>query len=164
MAIVDRKKRFIWGSVGFPGNSHDSIIFKSTKIYSEIVEDGIIPSIAEEESSTNVYPMILGDGAFPFRPWLMKPFSNAKLSRSERYLSRVRMVVEGAFGLLKRRWRILYRKCQSKKDSVKWFVLACNALHKICIDHNDVAQRNWDLSNDCQKNGRRPYITPDNPY
>ena len=161
MAIVDPKKRFIWGSVGFPGNSHDSTIFKSTKIYSEIVEDGIIPSIAQKESNTNVYPMILGDGAFPFRPWLMKPFSNAKLSQSERYfnyrLSRARMVVEGAFGLLKGRWRILYRKCESKKDSVKWFALACIVLHNICFDHNDVAQRNWDLSNDCQTNGRRPH-------
>ena len=91
----------------------------------------------------------------------MKPFSNAKLSRSERYfnyrLSRARMVVESAFGLLKGRWRILYRKSESKKASVKWFALACIVLHNICIDHNDVAQRNWDLSKDCQTNGRRPH-------
>lgn len=27
MAIVDAAARFVWVSVGFPGNSHDSIIF-----------------------------------------------------------------------------------------------------------------------------------------
>ena len=84
MAIVDPKKRFVWGSVGFPGNSHDSTIFKSTKVYNKIIEDGVIPAMAQKENNINVYPMILGDGAFPFRPWLMKPFSNAKLTQPER--------------------------------------------------------------------------------
>lgn len=31
MAMVDSKYTFVWGSCGFPGNSHDAIIFKSTK-------------------------------------------------------------------------------------------------------------------------------------
>ena len=30
MAVVDAKYRFIWASVGYPGNSHDSIILQST--------------------------------------------------------------------------------------------------------------------------------------
>ena len=34
MAIVDAKYRFIWGSFGYPGNSHDSMIFQSTELYS----------------------------------------------------------------------------------------------------------------------------------
>ena len=31
MAIVDSNYRFIWASSGYPGNSHDAIIFQSTK-------------------------------------------------------------------------------------------------------------------------------------
>ena len=160
MAIVDPKKCFIWGSVGFPEKSHDSTMFKSTKVYKQIIGDGVIPAMVQKENNINVYPMILGDGAFPFRPWLMKPFSTAKLTQPDRYgnyrVSRARMVIEGAFGLLTGRWRILYRKCESKNDSLKWFALACIILHNICIDQNDIAQRTWDLSKGCQGNGRRP--------
>lgn len=36
MAIVDAKYRFIWA--GFPGNSHDSIIFQSTNLWKDITD------------------------------------------------------------------------------------------------------------------------------
>ena len=86
MAIVDPEEHLLWGSVGFPGNSHDSNIFKSTKVY-KIIEDIVIAEMAQKYSNINVYPMILGDGAFQFRPWQMKPFSNVKLTQHERYLT-----------------------------------------------------------------------------
>lgn len=48
MAIVDSNYRFIWASCGFPGNSHNSLIFQSTNLYSEIVKGNVIPSIAKK--------------------------------------------------------------------------------------------------------------------
>ena len=39
MAMVDANCRFLWGSCGFPGNSHDAIIFQSTQLWSDI-KDG----------------------------------------------------------------------------------------------------------------------------
>ena len=112
MAIVDAQDRFIWASVGFAGNSHDSVIFQSTELWHDITENNIIPSITQVVEGTEVYPMILGDSAFPFRVWLMKPYGNANLSPEESYfnyhLSRARMVTERAFGQLKSRWRVLY--------------------------------------------------------
>ena len=39
MAIVDTQDRFIWASVGFPGNSHDSVIFQSTELWDDITEN-----------------------------------------------------------------------------------------------------------------------------
>ena len=117
MALVDAHKRFVWASVGFPGNSHDSTIFQSTHLYSLITEKEIIPSIGKDENGIDVPPLILCDGAFPFRTWFMKPFAHAILSEEQKYfnyrLSRARMVTECAFGTLKGRWRILYRKCES---------------------------------------------------
>ena len=47
MAIVDAKDRFVWVSVGFPGNSHDSVIFQSTQLWTAITENNIIPSIGK---------------------------------------------------------------------------------------------------------------------
>ena len=32
VVLVDSHYRFVWGSYGYPGNSHDSIIFKSTEL------------------------------------------------------------------------------------------------------------------------------------
>ena len=31
MAMVESQYRFVWATCGFPGNSHDAIIFKSTR-------------------------------------------------------------------------------------------------------------------------------------
>ena len=55
MAIVDAQDRFIWASVGFPGNSHDSIIFQSTDLWHNITENNIIPSISQVIEGTEVY-------------------------------------------------------------------------------------------------------------
>ena len=36
MAMVDARYRFIWGSCGLPGNSHDGIIFQSTELWEKL--------------------------------------------------------------------------------------------------------------------------------
>ena len=78
-------------------------------------------------------PVILGDGAFPLRSWIMKPHGDAVLTPEKAYfncrLSRARMITECAFGKLKGRFRVLFRKCESKKETVKIVGLACVVLH-----------------------------------
>ena len=102
MAVVDAQDRFIWGRVGFPGNSHDCVIFQSTELWHDITEHNIIPSITKTIGGTEVYPVIFGDSAFPCRLWLMKPYGHANLTPEEAYfnycLSRATMVDERAFG------------------------------------------------------------------
>ena len=99
MAMVDSHYRFIWGSCGYPGNSHDSIIFQSTDLWSKIQKGNYLPQIAKKVGSQDVPPLVVGDSAFPFTSWLMKPFTNAILTEKQRYfnyrLSRARMVTEG---------------------------------------------------------------------
>ena len=73
IAIVDAKQRFMWASSGFPENSHDAIIFQSTKLYIEITEKHAIPQVAKIQDGVDIYPMITGDSAFPFATWLLKP-------------------------------------------------------------------------------------------
>ena len=38
MDIVNAAARFMWVSVDFPGNSHHSVIFQSTKLWSAITD------------------------------------------------------------------------------------------------------------------------------
>ena len=40
----------------------------------------IIPQIGKDIGGVTVSPLILGDSACPFKPWLMKPFTNAVLT------------------------------------------------------------------------------------
>ena len=64
MAIVDAKYRFIWGSSGFAGNSHDYIIFQSTHFLDEIQQGTVIPNISTVDG-VRVSPFLVGDSAFP---------------------------------------------------------------------------------------------------
>ena len=74
--MVDSHYRSIWGSCGFPGNSHDAVIFQSTDLWNSIQEGLIGKSVG----GIDIPSLIVGDSAFPLRTWLMKPFTNAVLS------------------------------------------------------------------------------------
>ena len=159
MGLVDSKCRFIWGTCGFPGTSHDAIIFQSTQLWSDIKEGKVIPEIAANLNGVVVPPLVVGDSAFPFQPWLMKPYGNAVLTTEQRFfnyrLNRARMVTEECYGQLKGRWRILLRKCEGSKEEVRVATLACMVLHNVCIDRGDTISKKLNLTVDPVRNLRR---------
>ena len=85
MSLVDARYRFVWGSCGFPGNSHDSVILRSTKLWSDITNGNLLPNFSQREQKVHVPPLLLADSAFPFETWMMKPYTNAVLSKEHRY-------------------------------------------------------------------------------
>ena len=93
---------------------HDSTLLQSTDLWKKIVDRKVIPNVAQQVENVEIPPLILGDGAFPLRTWIMKPHGNAVLPDDKRYFnyrhSRARLVTEGAFGRLKSRFRVLFRK------------------------------------------------------
>ncbi|XP_065069830.1 uncharacterized protein LOC135694882 [Rhopilema esculentum] len=163
MALVDAKYRFIWGSCGFPGNSHDSIILQSTSLWKKIKDGKMIPEICQQIDAVKIPPLILGDSAFPFESFLMKPYTNAVLTKEQCYfnyrLSRARMVIEGAFGQLKGRWRFLLRKSEGNVYEIKVATLACLVLHNICLHCGDTLPSKLDVSIDPQSSQRRDRAT-----
>ena len=58
--MVDSHYRFVWGSYGFPGNSHDAVIFRSTDLWTRIKE-GFLPVIGKTVGNVTVPPLIVGD-------------------------------------------------------------------------------------------------------
>ena len=159
MGMVDAKYRFIWASCGYPGNSHDSIIMQSTTLWQEIAQGKILPGIAKNVGGVDVPPLIVGESAFPFQTWLMKPYTNAVLTEKQKYfnyrLSRARMVSEGAYGQLKGRWRVLFRRNECSQKNVRTVTMACIVLHNICINDGDSMSRKMDLTIDPATGERR---------
>ena len=49
-----------------------------------------------------------------------------------------RVVSEHAYGMLKGRWRILYKKTECKLKNIRHVIMACIALHNICIARDDL--------------------------
>jgi len=54
MALVDAKQRFMWASSGFPGNSHDAMIFQSTCLYAEKEEGKIMNQVAKVQDGQHL--------------------------------------------------------------------------------------------------------------
>ena len=129
-------------------------------MYLQIVQQELRPEAMLSLQDVNIRQIILGDGAFLFQPWLQKPYSHATSTKEQSFfnyrLSRARMVVEAAFGMLKRRWRVLQQKCESSKNVVKLYSLACIELHNLCLGNGDTSPRSWDLGLDHYGNYRRP--------
>ena len=150
MALVDGEYRFIWASVGAPGNMHDLTLLQSTNLWRKIVEGYFIPNVAQKIEDVEIPPLILGDGAFPLPTFLMKPHGDAVLPDNKRYFnfrhSRARLVTEGAVGRLKSRFRLLYCQCECNKETVKLYGLSCIILHNICIERGDLVPRKFDLT------------------
>lgn len=92
------------------------MIFQATQVWKDINENDAIPLISKKIGEVEVNPVVVADSAFPFSTWLMKPYTCAILTAEERYfnyrLSRARMVTECAYGQLKGRFRVLYRKSE----------------------------------------------------
>lgn len=136
MALVDAKGRFIWAQAGMPGNVHDSTILQSTNIWHQLPD---ICHAAETRVGNVAVPgLILADSAFPFRTFIMKRFSHTNLTLAEKKFnklhSRSRIVVENAFGLLKMKFRELFRHSERQPENVKYSALACLVLHNLTIN------------------------------
>ena len=71
---------------------------------------------------------MVGDSAFPSRPWLLKAYSDTTKNRKERYFNRklrsARVVSEHAYGMLKGRFRFVYKKAECRRHNVKAVIIA----------------------------------------
>ena len=150
LGFIASNKRFLWAAVGAPGSTHDSRLLKSCDLFADIQQGRILPSSVLRTREYGDIPFTtVGDSAFPRYTWLMKPYSESTRDPRKRYLNKrlcsARVVSEHAYGMLKGRWRILYKKTECKLKNIRQVIMACIALHNICISRDDPCSPRWRL-------------------
>jgi len=147
MAIVDPDYKFICIDVGGYGRNSDGGILEES-VMGKRLEAGNLnvpkstPLPGQEENT----PMVLiGDEAFALKSYLMKPFPH-RLSRNDIRLDtynyrlcRARRVVENAFGILTKKWRVYKSAIELKEQTTKLIILTT------CILHNYLRIKNCDI-------------------
>lgn len=141
MAVVDAMYQFICVNIGAYGKQSDAGIFGNSRIGQhlrykphklKIPQDRIIPEA--KEMGTMPY-VIVGDEAFPLQRNIMRPYPSRKMSPKTAAfnyrLSRVRRIVECAFGILAARWRVFHTKIAVKPSTADSIVKATIVLHNL---------------------------------
>lgn len=137
-AVTDTSCKFLDVSTGFPGSIHDARILWLNKLHREVAQGNWLNGPSKQIGACEVGPLLVGDSAYPLSKWLMKPFKQTRTLTESRLryncaLSQARVVVEQAYGILKGRWRCLYKAMEEKISSVPLTILTCFVLHNICI-------------------------------
>lgn len=109
----------------------------------------MLQNLSRNINGVNIPVFLIGDPAYPLKPWLLKGFSDpGHLTREQQLfnyrLSRARMVVECAFGRLKGRWRCLLKRNDTHLHKLSLTIAACCILHNICEEQNDEFEIEWD--------------------
>ncbi|XP_050299931.1 uncharacterized protein LOC126738575 [Anthonomus grandis grandis] len=121
LALIDANYRFIVVDVGSYRRSSDGGIFANLNLGKRLERNTLdIPDDANLPGTQQLAPfVIVGDPAFPLKKFLMRPFPGTHIEnqiekRIFNYrLSRVRRVVENAFGILTQKFRFYDRRLKN---------------------------------------------------
>ncbi|RCN38551.1 transposase, IS4 family [Ancylostoma caninum] len=128
IAVVDARGRFLYINCRVPGSCHDSSIWRRSQA-SRIFESG---------RATPGY-RLLGDAGFANSASIVTPYRRMAAERDERKArfnlehAEGRVVVEQAFGALKRRFGILENIARIEPPKVQQVIQACAILYNISI-------------------------------
>ena len=126
-AMCDATYKFRHVSIACCGSTHDWKAWRLSPLHDEIESTGLPKGY-----------WISMDDAYVTCEHYIGPFPGKKLGKSKDTFnfnqSKTRIHIEQAFGILVRRWGILWRKLESSMKYWSLIVLCCMKLHNICID------------------------------
>ena len=124
LAICDYHRRFTWVDISHASCTHDCTAWLATEL-GQRIQAGDLPR-----------PFFLnGDAAFTLSPSMIVPSTgDASLDAFDFYQSSNRMAIECAFGILVRRWGVLWRPLQQAFPRRAPLIVALMRLHNFCIN------------------------------
>ena len=126
IGLVEYNKRFLNLTVGAPGRTHDARFLRNTGLFKQNLNgQGLPDKTVDLGDEYGKIPLVtIGDSAFPRFSCLLKNFNRNTNDERERYynikMNSVRVVTENCYGMLKSRWRILYKKAESRVFNLKY--------------------------------------------
>lgn len=141
MAVVDPNYEFIVADVGVNGRVSDGGVISHTDFGRMMDNQQLAIPPPEKLCDDDVMPMpyvFVGDEAFSLTANFMKPYPGRGAEEDDIYnekcifnyrLSRARMVVENAFGILASRFGVFQRQMLLSPEKAQTVTLACCYLH-----------------------------------
>ncbi len=132
--------------VGQPGKVNDAMVFRMSDLW--VPSGGHVEHLICRQEFH-----ILGDGAYPSKSYLLKPFrDDGHLTHAQRKYnfvhSSIRSMVERGIGRLKGRFRCLHFLDARSPSKAKKIIAACCFLHNFAIKHKNVTEDEFDDDND----------------
>ena len=127
-AVADATGRVLYIAASAPGGMHDNQALNTSRL-ADILTSLLVP----------LGYLLVGDEAYVNGPGMLCPFSGPEHGSKEDhynyYQSLTRNPVERAFGMIERRWGILWRRLECRLAHVPLVLLTICLLHNICMDH-----------------------------
>ncbi|KAK7485168.1 hypothetical protein BaRGS_00023578 [Batillaria attramentaria] len=154
LALVDARYRFLYIDAGRNGRAGDAGVFNNSTLKTALENNTLnIPAPkALPGTEIEVPHFIVGDDAFPLKPYLMKPYpfrtvadlddENAEAERRKQRifdyrLSRARRISENVFGILAARFGVFQTCIRLIPHHATCVTLAAVALHNFLITERD---------------------------
>ncbi len=137
LAVVDADYKFMYADIGGMGHQSDCQLYNDSSLAYGLENGHLNLPPPEPLPNDNVpFPyFFLGDDAFALREHMMKPYSERHLTMEQRIynyrISRGRMVVENAFGILAQRWHCFLHLLMHEPVNIQKFVHAAVCLHNL---------------------------------
>lgn len=143
LGIVDANCNFIFADVGCQGRISDGGVLANSAIYERLERRELnipAPEILQIPYNIEVPYFFLGDQAFAFKEYCLRPFSGMHAANSIERLfnyrhSRARRTVENGFGIDAKVWRVLAKPMELEPDVAEKVVLATIHLHNFKRRH-----------------------------
>ncbi|XP_071652757.1 uncharacterized protein [Temnothorax longispinosus] len=151
MALCDANYKFTWVDIGQFGSISDGGVWSKTNFAADLENNAAdLPEPTPLPGRDIPFPyIIVADEAFPLKPYLMRPYPKKvnRLTNEERIfnyrLSRARLCIENAFGILTSRWRILHRRISCSVQNAEKICKALVCLHNFAMSGNNSDQYSW---------------------
>ena len=89
------------------------------------------------------------DSVFPRFSGLIKCYNENTRDPQQccfnKMLCSARVVSKNTYGMLKGRWHFLYKKTEAQPENLCYIIMACIAIHNLCIAENDPCKPPWQL-------------------
>lgn len=142
LAVCDADYKFTYVNVGAYGSQSDGGVFRNSALGKMLEHKEI--ELPEPESVNGSPPLpyfLVGDAAFPLKTFLMKPYGGLNLdvaqSKHNTELSRGRVCIEDAFGVLSGRWRVFRNTMEILPKYADDIITAAILLHNYAIASGD---------------------------